>query len=123
MSFIHYLFLGYFERDGEMIRFTKNSSDSTFHPALLRPLEPETVASILQEADGDEDGAPSLPKEWPIWIEDGYLICDKYIRNAEALDFVTRLVRRTGCDIYDVSAHCNITLEDWLTATHTCAKS
>jgi hypothetical protein len=123
MSFIHYLFLGYFERDGETTRFSKNCGGSTFHPVLRQPLETEMIASVLQEVDGAEDGAPSIPEAWPIWVEDGYLICDKYMRNAEALDFVTRLVRRTGCDIYDAGAHRDISLEEWLTATHAYAKS
>lgn len=121
MSFIHYLFLGHFERDGEAVRFAKNPSDSTYRPVVRRPLESEAIQTVLREVKRSEVHELSLPDEWMIWAEDGYLVCDKYSRNPEAIDFVVRLVERTGCDIYDVNAHADITLPDWLAVTHTLA--
>lgn len=122
MSFIHYLFLGHFEREGERVCFAKNSSDSTYRPVVRRPLETEAMEGVLREITGSESRNLDFPDEWIIGAEDGYLICDKYTRNPEAIDFVTRLVERTDCDIYDVSAHTDIALHDWLAVTHASAK-
>lgn len=122
MSFIHYLFLGHFERDGAAVRFAKNPSDSTYRPVVRRPLESEAIQTVFREVMGMEAHDLALSDEWMIWAEDGYLVCDKYSRNPQAIDFVARLVERTGCDIYDAGAHGDIALHDWLDVTHTLAK-
>lgn len=122
MSFIHYLFLGHFEHDGGSVRFSKNPSDSVYRPVIRRPLELAAIESVLREVKGIETQDLAFPDDWMIWLDDGYLICDKYTRNREAIDFIARLVERTGCDIHDVSAHGDLTLHDWLAATRSYAK-
>jgi hypothetical protein len=122
MSFIHYLFIGHFEHEGERVCFIKNPSDSTYRPMVLRPLETEAIESAFREIRGNEDRDLIFPDDWTIWAEAGYLVCDKYTRNPEAIDFVTRLVERTACNIHDVSAHADITLHDWLAMTHASVK-
>jgi hypothetical protein len=117
MSFIHYLFLGHFEHDGVVVRFTKGPSDAAYHPVVCRPLDAEALKAALREVTGVEGDDLVFPDEWMMWLKDGYLICEKYTRNREAIHFVARLVERTRCEIYDVSAHGNITLRDWLDVT------
>jgi hypothetical protein len=122
MSFIHYLFLGHFEHDGEVLRFAKCSSEAAYRPVVRRPIDPGTVKAVLREVTGTEVDALAFPDEWPIWLEDGYLVCDKYTRNREAITFVSRLSERTHCDLHDVSAHRDITLREWLAATEVYAR-
>lgn len=119
MSFIHYLFLGHFEREGEIVRFAKSSSEAAYQPVVRCPIDLGAVRTILREVKGVEADDLIFPDDWGIWLDNGYLICNKYTRNREAIDFVSRLVERTRCDIHDFSAHCDITLRDWLTATET----
>jgi hypothetical protein len=117
MSFIHYLLVGHFERDGNRVRLSKNTSDAVYRPVTRRPIDSEVMTTVLSEIRGTDDGSHVIPYDWMIWLKDGYLACEKYTRNREAIAFVTRLVERTHCDIYDVSAHADIALQDWLVAT------
>jgi hypothetical protein len=122
MSFIHYLFLGHFEHDGEVVSFAKSSSEAAYRPVVRRPLDLGAVKDALWEVKGAEVDDLTFPDDWMIWLDAGYLVCDKYTRNREAITFISRLVERTRCDIYDVSAHCDITLRDWLATTEAYAK-
>ncbi|HKI30626.1 MAG TPA: hypothetical protein VKA46_01945 [Gemmataceae bacterium] len=122
MSFIHYLFLGHFEHDGEVVRFSKRPPDRAYRPVIRRPLETEAIKAVLRQVKGADVEELAFPDDWMMWWEDGYLVCDKYTRNPEAINFVARLVERTRCDIHDVSAHRDITLHDWLAVTHSYAK-
>jgi hypothetical protein len=118
MSLIHYLFLGHFEHNGEMVRFSKSPSDAVYRPAIRKPVDTEAINTILKEVKGSDVDNLSVPEEWRIWLKDGYLVCEKYTRNQEAIKFVSRLVERTCCDIYDVGAHCEVSLNDWLAMIH-----
>jgi hypothetical protein len=122
MSFIHYLFLGHFEHDGELVRFSKSPSEPVYRPVVRRPIDMEAVKAVLREVKGAEVIDLAFPDDWMIWLDNDYLICDKYTRNQEAINFIARLVERIRCDIYDVSAHCEITLHDWMAVTHIYAK-
>jgi hypothetical protein len=122
MSFLHYLFLGHFERDGEVVRFAKHPGDSVYRPVVRRPLDTETLQAVLREVKGAAVDDLAFPGDWMMWFDEGYLICDKYTRNREAIDFVARLAERTRCDIYDVSAHGDIALPDRLEAAHSYVK-
>jgi hypothetical protein len=122
MSFIHYLFLGHFEHDGEVVRFAKGPSDGVYRPVVCRPLDLGVVQAVLREVKGASVKELAFPEDWGIWLDAGYLVCDKYTRNREAIDFIRRLVERTHCDIHDVSAHCDVTLRDWLAVTESYAK-
>ncbi len=111
---IHYLFLGHFEHDGAAIRLASDPKDRVFRPVILRPLDTHAVQTILGEVLGTPAQGLTFPDDWMVWLEYGYLIGDKYTRNQEEILFITRLVERTHCDIYDVSAHAEITLPEWL---------
>jgi hypothetical protein len=116
MSFIHYLFLGHFEHEGEIVRFIKGPNDAAYRPVVRSSLDVEAVKALLREVTGAEVDDLVFPEDWTMWLNDGYLVCEKYTRNREAISFVSRLVERTRCEIYDVSAHINITLGDCLKA-------
>jgi hypothetical protein len=118
MSLVHWLFLGHFEHDGGVVRFAKNPGESVYRPVIRRPIDPAAIQAILREMRGTGVDEVSFPEDWQISQQDGIVICDKYTRNPEAIDFVTRLVERTRCDIHDFSAHGDITLRDWLAAVH-----
>jgi hypothetical protein len=122
MAFIHYLFLGHFEHDGNGVRFSKSADDHVYRPMVRRPIDPQAIKAVLRETTGATSNDLTFPDSWMIGMDDGYLVCDKYTRDRAAIDFVARLVERTRCDIYDVGDHCEITLHDWLTATHDFAK-
>ena len=122
MAFIHYLYVGHFEHDGNVARFSKSADDPVYRPVVRRAIDPQTIKAVLRETTGAAGNDLTFPDSWMIGMDDGYLVCDKYTRNRAEIDFVTRLVERTRCDIYDVGAHCDITLHDWLAATHEYAK-
>ena len=117
MSFIHYLLIGHFDREDGHVRFTRPAPDAAYRPVVLRPLDPATVDTVLREVRGEQAEAGILPDDWSAWIEGGYLVCDKYTRNEAEVEFVARLVERTGSIIYDAAAHSEIRLTDWLTTT------
>lgn len=117
MPFIHYLFLGHFERDGEWVRFTRNADDAVYRPVVRRPLDTTAIEAALKDVTGADTVDLAFPDDWPVWLDAGYLVCDKYTRNQSAIDFITTLVSRTRCDIYDAAAHGDITLADWLSGT------
>jgi hypothetical protein len=102
VSLIHYLFAGHFEREDGHVKFARGP-DGAFRPVVRRPL--------------DAAGIIGLPAEWSAWVEGGYLICDKYTRNEGEVEFVTRLVEATGCDLYDAAAHRDISVAEWRALT------
>jgi hypothetical protein len=106
---IHYLYVGHFQPEGNFIRFAKSSPDAPSTPVTLHPLEADVVAELLSEK-GTRRSAVSA--EWHLWFEDGYLVCDKYTRSRDALNFLVRLAKRTGCDIVDYTAQARIRPED-----------
>ena len=122
MSFIHYLFLGHFEHEGEVVRFSKSPNAPVYRPVIQRPLDTEVIKEVVQMVQRSEIQNHTLPEDWNIWFEEGYLVCDKYMKNREAINFVARLVERSHCEIHDVSAHCDITLRDWLDVANSYAK-
>ena len=122
MSFIHYLFLGHFERDGEAVRFSKSPSDAAYKPVVSRPMDTQVIKTVLQESRGAKVNDLSFPDAWGIWMDDGYLVSDKYTTNQEAINFIACLAERTRCDIYDVTARAEITLHDWLAVVHDYSK-
>ena len=122
MAFLHYLFLGHFEHDGEVVVFAKRPSDRVYRPVVRRPIDTEAIKAVLRKVKEAAVEDLAFPDDWKIWLADGYLVCDKYTRNQEAINFIARLVERTHCDIHDVSAHCDITLQDWLAVTQSYAK-
>jgi hypothetical protein len=80
MSCIHYLFLGHFEYDGKTVRFSKSPDDPVYKPVVRRPIESEVIKAVLREIKGTTVNELTFPDDWVIWMEDGYLVCDKYTK-------------------------------------------
>ena len=99
VSFIHYLFVGHFEREDDHVKFAKGD-DGMYRPVVRTPIDPG-----------------ELPADGSAWLADGYLICDKYTKNEREVEFITQLVEATGCDLYDAAAHVDITVAEWLALT------
>jgi hypothetical protein len=116
MSFIHHLFVGDFERDENGIRFGRPGPTEPYRPVVAQPLTQDVVAAVVREVTGRAREA--IPTEWSSWLDDGYLVSDKYTRNAEEIDFISKLVERTGYSLYDRAAHTEISLSDWLSVAH-----
>lgn len=114
MAFIHYLFLGHFDHTDKILRFEKRPGDRVYKPVVSRPIEMGEAKAVFQEVRGGDDSP--FPPDWLASEEDNYLICEKYTRNREVVEFVSLLVERTGCSIYDVAAHGEILLPEWLAA-------
>jgi hypothetical protein len=74
MSSLHYLFLGHFEHDGEVVRFAKSPSDRIYRPAIRKPLDTQAINAVLREVKGAETYELDFPEDWMIWLKDGYLV-------------------------------------------------
>lgn len=116
MSFLHLFYLGYFEHDGAFVRFCNTPDDPILKPIVRLPLDLDEVRRIARQA-GAQGTAPSIfPDNWKIWVEEGYLSGDRYALDPEAMGFILRLVKATGCEIVDFSSRSLIPLEDLLPA-------
>ena len=98
------------------MRFVKDPSGRVYKPVVGREIDTEVIKNLLQEGQAGAAHKLVFPEDWAIWREDGYLVCEKYTRNEEAIHCIVGLVQRARCEIYDVGAHCGITLDEWLAA-------
>jgi hypothetical protein len=112
MSFFHCLYLGHFEHDGDAIRFTSTPTDPILRPVVRRPLNLEELKCITEEAALSVPGQRLFPGDWEMWVEDGYLVCNRYALSREAIDFIHRLVQVTGCELVDFNARAAISPEE-----------
>ena len=87
---------------------------ATVRQEVLGSCNREAIKASLQEVKGAEVDDLTFPDDWMVWLDDGYVFCDKYNRNREAIHFIARLVERTQCEICDVSTHGDIPLQDRL---------
>lgn len=99
MSFLHLLYIGYFERDGEWVRMEMPPGELR-GPVVRYPLNLDVV-SRLASAFGPPGDDGLVPPSWHFWIEDGYLACDRYSLGPDEIAFLKRLVGETGCQIAD----------------------
>lgn len=106
---IHYLYIGHFEHEDGLVRFANTSVEPIFRPVVSRPVNLETVEQLLRD-----NGASSsaIPDDWQVWIEDGYLVCDRHTHSREAIEFIVQLAKRTSCEIWDYSALSEIKPEE-----------
>lgn len=111
MSFIHYLIVGRFARDDRGVRFARPGPGEPYRPVVASPLTPGDIAAAVGDASG------TIPEGWSAWLDDGYLVCDLYTRNADEIEFVARLVEQTGCALHDHAGHADLSLADWFART------
>jgi hypothetical protein len=112
------LFLGHFEHESGLVRFSKSPSNSAYKPVVSRPLDMNEIQAAVHDTHESDMGDASFPSDWQIWLDDGFLVCDKYTRNPDEVRFVNRLVERTGCEIVDAIARQSISLEEWSALAH-----
>ena len=86
MSFIHYLFLGHFEHDGEVVRFSKTTSASVYRPVVRHPIDTEAIKAVLQEVKGARVDDLAFPDDWMVWLSNGYLVSEQGRRELARLD-------------------------------------
>ena len=99
---IHYVDIGYFEREGDFIRFARLPEGPGWRIVLRQPLDLRVVEQILQEMGCPFVTLKSIPGSWGVlWHPDGYLVCDKYTRHHAVIELAARVAERTGCDIAD----------------------
>lgn len=112
MSFLHLIYLGHFDHEGGLVQFTCTPHDPILKPVVRRPLDMGVVKRLAQEVSGLEDADLSLPTDWNLWVEDGYLAGNRYGLSHEAIDFIVRLIGSTGCNLVDFNARSIIRPED-----------
>ena len=110
MSFIHYLFVGDFERDEHGVRFARPGPGAPYRPVVARPLTENVVAAAVKDVTGG--AIETIPNDWSAWLDDGFLICDRYTKNLREIEFISALVERAGYSLYDRAAHTDISLPD-----------
>jgi len=97
---IHHFYVGHFERDRGVMKLKKRESDGAPRPVVVRPLDMATVQDLLKEKGVE---GTNIPEEW--WLgmeEEGFIVCERDTHVRDAIDFVRKLARKTGCDIvYD----------------------
>src|SRR5262245_26669085 len=101
MSFVNHLYVGHFEHESGHVRLAPVAPHGIRRPVVRRPLDPADFAALLPTHDHYEEGRSEIPSDWNLWFADGTLICGKYEMNPEAVDFLSRLVQATGCEILD----------------------
>jgi hypothetical protein len=97
---IHYVYVGHFARQGDFIAFQKQA-DGTLRPVVTCPLSMETIQFVLQQ---NAHTAASIPEEWGLWLDDGFIVCDRFTHSREAIEVIRRLAKETGCDVADYSS-------------------
>ena len=107
---VHHLYVGHFENDGDVGR-TKRDGHGIPRLIRTRPLDPILVEEALRTVGGEAVHLGSIPAHWDLWPEDGYLVCDHYTRSRRAIEFVIRVVRATGCEMFDSNLFPRVTVE------------
>ncbi len=97
---IHYVYVGHFARQGDFIAFQKEA-DGSLRPVVTRPLSMEAMQNVLHQRGLT---AASLPEEWGLWLDDGFIVCDRFTHSRDAIEVVRRLATETGCDVADYSS-------------------
>lgn len=97
---IHYIYVGNFARLGDFIEFQKQA-DGALRPVVSRPLSREIIEDVLKQRGLTMS---SIPDEWGIWLDDGFIVCDRFTHSRAAIELVRRLAKVTGCDVADYSS-------------------
>lgn len=97
---IHYVYIGHFARQNDFIAFQKQA-DGSLRPVVIRPLSMEAIQQVLLPSGRT---AASLPEDWGVWLDDGFIVCDRFTHNRDAIEVVRRLATESGCDVADYSS-------------------
>lgn len=109
---IHHVYVGHFKRDGQFIAF-ENQGDAVparYSPVVLRPLDSDVIDRLLADVGLSQS---DLPHDSGLRSDDkGYIAFDRFSIDGDAVDFIRRLARTTGCDIADYSSLSFIAADD-----------
>ena len=113
---LHYLHVGHFERDSNGIRFEQPAPRGPWYPVVTKPLSSVELTRLVTEVTGEKTN--DFPEEWSCGLTDrGYLVCDLYTRNDQEIEFVTRLIERQNCMLYERPGN-EMTVQDWQAIIH-----
>ena len=84
-----------------------------FLPVVLHAIDATTLATVLREVGSELTENGNFSNEWSMWQQGGYLYCDMYTRNKSEIEFITRLVERTGCILCMSPVYIEISLPEW----------
>jgi hypothetical protein len=103
VSFLHLIYVGDFEvSDGSSLQMTRTSDDPIYKPVVRHPIDLEVVARLIPEGLAMA-GSRVIPADWSIWLEDGYLVADRYALGVEEVRFLWKLVEETGYRLFERS--------------------
>jgi len=105
---IHYVYIGHFAHQGDFIAFQKQA-DRSLRPVVTRPLSMETIQQVLHQKGLT---TASLPEEWGLWLDDGFIVCDRFTHSPDAIEVVRSLATETGCDLADYSSQSLLSPEE-----------
>lgn len=111
MSLVHYLYVGRFAREDGHLAFARPGPGEAYRPVVAAPLTPDEVAAAVRKATGG--AADTIPADWSAWLDDGYVICDRYTGHPAEVEFVARLAEVGGCDLFDRGGHAELSPAEW----------
>jgi len=97
---IHHFYVGHFEKADGVMRLQKRRDGAPPRPVVARRLDMAAIQELLEEKGV---AGMNVPDDWQLGIDDeGFLVCDAYTRSRDAIDFIRRLIAKTGCEVlYD----------------------
>jgi len=94
---IHHLYVGHFENDRGFMKLEKRKSDGAPRPVVVRPLDMAIVQELLEEKGVE---GRNIPEDWWLGIEEeGFIVCERDTHSRDAIDFLQKVARRTGCEV------------------------
>jgi hypothetical protein len=105
---IHYLYVGHFAHQGDFIKFQKQA-DGSLRPVVSRPLSIEIIQNVLKQ---NGLTMSTIPDQWGIWFDDGFIVCDRFTHTRAAIELVRRLAIETGSDVADYSSQSLVSAAD-----------
>lgn len=105
---IHYVYIGHFARQGGFIAFQKQP-DGSLRPVVTRPVSATAFQHLLHEKGHT---ATTLPQEWGMWLDDGFVVCDLFTHSRDAIEVARRLATETRCDVADYSSQSLMSPDD-----------
>jgi hypothetical protein len=106
---LHFLYVGHFAHQGNFIKFNK-LADGSLRPAVERSLSMDIIQKTLNQRGLS---ASSIPDEWGVWLDNGFIVCDAVTHSRAAIEFIRDLAQETGCDLGDYSSQSLCTPSEW----------
>jgi hypothetical protein len=100
---VHHLFVGWFERMGDMVRFEplRPRGIEVSKPVVTRRIDAEMIDKLVDEIR--RSYSQTITGKPPVPTTDGFVIFDRYGLDKSDLELIRMLHDGMGCDIYDAS--------------------